>query len=1003
MKSLVNWRFVIAVLIIACLSTVLLTAVPIRSGSLGPGEYDAWLDWNDDGKINMMDISRAALAFGTSGGNFSKASLLFDSGWLDLRNETGENYTITHNLNDTELQVDAREITYECGWNQTYGGIDRDWAYAVVQTTDGGYALAGLTGVNAPTYNFWLVKTDASGNMIWNETYGGALNDYAHALVQTSDGGYAIAGATSSFGAGGYDFWLVKVDANGDMQWNQTYGGTNDERAYALVQTSDGGYALAGETYSFGAGSYDLWLVKADALGDMQWNQTYGGTDWDELSALVETGDGGYALVGNTLSFGAGDQDAWLVKTDAFGIMQWNQTYGGMYGEWADALVQTGDGGYALAGGTYSFGVGSADFWLVKTDANGNVQWNMTYGGTEYDDAMALVKTDDGGYALAGWTWSFGAGKYDSWLVKTDAAGNAQWNRTYGGAEYDWANAMIQTTDDGYALAGATTSFGAGDNDFWLVKTDVNGNSDPVISGLAWVASSASTITLYRGATDTNWNYVRVLLWKPRTSVYAAVPPDNPPVPGEYDAWLDWNDDGKINMMDISRAALAFGTSDGNFYKASLLFDSGWLDLRNETGVYYTIAHNLNDSGLQVEAREISSGWNRSYGGANVDRLDALVQASDGGYALAGGTWSFGTGGSRDGWLVKTDVDGNMEWNRSYGGANNDIVNALVQASDGGYALAGGTYSFGNGGFWLIKTDGNGNIEWNQTYGGTRPDEAYALVQTADGGYALAGRIWSVSSGSDFWLVKTDSAGTMEWNNTFSGGNDDEAYALVQTADGGYALAGHNGGYDFWLVKTDSTGNMQWNTTYGGTGIDGTRGLVQTPDGGYAMAGYTGSFGAGNQDFWLVKTDSTGNMQWNRTYGGTLDDIALALVYTSEGGYSIAGYTNSYGAGYDDFLLVKTDADGNIQWNRTYGGPNYDEANALVQTTDGGYALAGYVSELGTINGWLVKTDVHGNPEGSESGLAWTDLTVNTVTLCRPAIVTKWNFMRVRIWKPRTP
>ena len=274
MESLMNRRFVIAVLTVACLTTVLFVAAPIRSSAPGPGEYDPWLDWNDDGKINMVDISRAAKAFGTSGQNISKASLAYDSGWLDLRNDTGETYTITHNLNDIELQVDAR--------------------------------------------------FDSAGNMVWNRTYGEGLDlDMAMALVQTNDGGYAIAGFTLSFG--GYDAWLVKTDAFGNMTWNQTYGGTNDDRAYALVQTNDGGYALAGHTDSFGAGDHDFWLVKTDKTGNEQWSQTYGGTgnDYIYYSSFVRTNDGGYAIAGAVDYFEDARGDFGLIKTDGSGGLVW--------------------------------------------------------------------------------------------------------------------------------------------------------------------------------------------------------------------------------------------------------------------------------------------------------------------------------------------------------------------------------------------------------------------------------------------------------------------------------------------------------------------------------------------------------------------------------------------------------------------------------------------------------------------------------------------------------
>jgi predicted secreted protein len=205
--------------------------------------------------------------------------------------------------------------------------------------------------------------------------------------------------------------------------WSQTYGGTggtNDDLAYSLVETSDGGFALAGGTYSFGAGDCDFWLVKTDANGNMEWNQTYGGAAYDRAFTLVETSDGGLALAGNTGSFGAGDYDFWLVKTDANGNMEWNCTYGGTNGDSAHSLVETSDGGLALAGNTGSFGAGGDDFWLVKTDANGNMEWNQTYGGAAYDNARSLVETSDGGLALAGYTQSISTRDYDFGLVRTD-------------------------------------------------------------------------------------------------------------------------------------------------------------------------------------------------------------------------------------------------------------------------------------------------------------------------------------------------------------------------------------------------------------------------------------------------------------------------------------------------------------------------------------------------------------------------------------------------------
>ncbi|MCJ7423483.1 hypothetical protein MUP01_04340, partial [Candidatus Bathyarchaeota archaeon] len=379
---------VIVVVVAFCLTAALFAILPVSSSGAWP--YNPWWDINDDGKIDVKDVASVARAFGSTGQNISKAGLLYDSGWINVTWGIGENYTVTHGLNMscTNLIVDARGRTQ--GWNRTYGGTGWDYASALIQTSDGGYALAGYTNSSgAGNGDFWLVKTDASGNEQWSKTYGGTNWDYANALVQTTDGGYALAGVTYSFGAGNGDFWLVKTDASGNEQWNKSYGGTNWDYANALVQTSDGGYTLAGRTASFtgSPSNFDFWLVKTDASGNEQWSKTYGGWLFEAVLALVQTTDGGYALAGETSSFGAGNGDFWLVKTDASGNEQWNKSYGGTNYDQPCALVQTGDGGYALAGGTDSFGAGSRDFWLVKTDSVGNAQWNRTYGGTDYDCA----------------------------------------------------------------------------------------------------------------------------------------------------------------------------------------------------------------------------------------------------------------------------------------------------------------------------------------------------------------------------------------------------------------------------------------------------------------------------------------------------------------------------------------------------------------------------------------------------------------------------------------
>jgi hypothetical protein len=489
-KSCINVLFVAF-----CLAAPFYAIIPTLSiPSAGPsvGEYDPWLDINDDGTINMKDIASLAARFNKPGQNITKAYQLYDSGWINLTGNTNQNYTLTHNLNlpSTAITVDAKQETQMQG--NLWGTNGTDTLYSVIQTSDGGYALAGILNGSS----CYLAKTDAECGLLWSKTYGGGT---AASVVQTGDGGYALAGST------GLDAYLVKSDKEGKMLWSKTYGGARVDQAWSLVQTVDGGYALAGDTLSFGAGGTDFYLVKTDAGGNMQWSKTYGGVGTETCNCLVQTGDGGYALAGMTASFGAGAYDSWLVKTDADGNQMWNRTYGGNWYDVSYSLVQTTDEGYALAGVTVA-SMGSYDACLVKTYENGTMQWSKTYGGTDDDYAWSVTKTADGGYALAGETILPGWTDTDVYLVKTDASGNLLWNWTYGGSDDDATMCVVETGDGGYALAGYW-SFGV-DKDCFLVKTEGE-------SGLAWVSSTMNSITLVRDV-NTPWSLVRVQIWKKR-------------------------------------------------------------------------------------------------------------------------------------------------------------------------------------------------------------------------------------------------------------------------------------------------------------------------------------------------------------------------------------------------------------------------------------------------------------------------------------------------------
>ncbi|MDE2180437.1 MAG: hypothetical protein KGJ40_06280 [candidate division NC10 bacterium] len=385
-------------------------------------------------------------------------------------------------------------------WAKTYGGTGDDTATAIQQTADGGYIVAGTTISFGAGGDAWVLKLDSSGNVTWQKTYGGTGSDGANAIQQTADGGYIVAGWTTSFGAGSYDAWVLKLDSSGNVTWQKTYGGSNLEIATTIQQTADGGYIVAGSNSSFSSGNEDAWVLKLDSSGNVTWQKTYGGTGIDFATAIQQTADGGYIVAGRT-DLGASLNDAWVLKLDSSGTVTWQQSYGGAIYEWANAIQQTADGGYIVAGSTKSFGAGSYDVWVLKLDNSGTVTWQQTYGGTGDDRAYAIQQTADGGYIVAGHTSSFGAGGNDAWVLKLDSSGTVTWQQTYGGVYTDEATAIQQTTDGGYIVAGHTSSFGAGGNDAWVLKLDSSGN----ITGCAAQGTSNATVTTtsVTGATST--------------------------------------------------------------------------------------------------------------------------------------------------------------------------------------------------------------------------------------------------------------------------------------------------------------------------------------------------------------------------------------------------------------------------------------------------------------------------------------------------------------------
>lgn len=378
-----------------------------------------------------------------------------------------------------------------------------------------------------------LLCFSAQAQMVkFNKTFGGPGEDQGRCAIQTLDNGYIAAGATSTYGIGGTDIWIVKTDSVGMHEWSKNYGGINSEWAWSIEQLPDSGYAVAGYTNSFGNGGYDMYLLCIDKNGNEIWSKTYGGSDWDFAYSMILTSDGGFLLAGSTASLGAGNDDAYLVKTDANGDTLWTRTYGGSGNDVARSVWQNTDGGYFFNGSTNSFGNGGYDLYYVRTNAAGAPAWEKTLGGTRDEESFSGIQsTMDGGFLMVGYTKSFFFP--DSiecgYLVKTTATGDTvytapvhtllpgyttrihsvielpnydiimlgQWeymgqteiyfymaspssafiNSTTHGyyQENDSGYSIRLCSDGGYIIAGATESFGQGLNDLYLIKTDSMG------------------------------------------------------------------------------------------------------------------------------------------------------------------------------------------------------------------------------------------------------------------------------------------------------------------------------------------------------------------------------------------------------------------------------------------------------------------------------------------------------------------------------------------------
>jgi hypothetical protein len=416
-------------------------------------------------------------------------------------------------------------------WQKSIGGSADEGAKSIQQTTDGGYIITGYTisnngnvSGNHGNNDYWVVKLSAVGSIEWQKTLGGTGDDYARSIQQTTDGGYIVAGFSNSTNGnvtgnhGNNDYWVVKLSAVGSIEWQKTLGGTQNEYAYSIQQTTDGGFILAGYANSNNGdvtgnhGGSDMWIVKLSSIGTIQWQKTLGGAVNDFAISIQQTTDGGYIVAGYTASIDGdvtglqGGFDYWVVKLTTTATIEWEKTAGGSSTDIALSIHQTMDDGYILSGVTksndgdvtgYHGGFGY-DSWIVKLSSTGTIQWKKTLGGTNDDITWSIKQIEDGSYVAGGYTSSNDGdvsgnhGGYDVWVVKLSNTGYIIWQKMLGGTGSEYALSIQQTTDGGYITAGSSSlnngdvTDNKGSSDYWIVKlaTDTLITNDFLINDL---------------------------------------------------------------------------------------------------------------------------------------------------------------------------------------------------------------------------------------------------------------------------------------------------------------------------------------------------------------------------------------------------------------------------------------------------------------------------------------------------------------------------------------
>ena len=897
--------------------------------------------------------------------------------------------------------------------------------YYTLTTDDQGVLTADLTEglykaveVEAPeqydianqTYYFGIgASREAEKDMIPSLV---DLCDYSiNSLEMTKDGGYIVGGGFSSdeIKIGNYtitnngasyssDGLIIKYSSEDEVEWVKNVGGSDGDTISSIIETDDGGYIVGGsfDSDEIKIGNYiitnnesygsDVFLIKYDADGAVAWAKSLGGNSDDTISSIVKTSDGGYIIGGsfdsdeiivennkliNSTTSNFIKYDGFIIKYNSSDKVEWLNNINEGEQTYINSIKEIEDGGIIAVGNVSDslLGGGNDDGIILKYDSNGDIEWKKKIEGTEDEIINAIEIADDGGFIIAGTFYSdeIKVGNYtitkngyrDGFIIKYSSKGEVEWAKNLGGNSHASISLLDKTIDGGYIIGGTFDETIYVGND-----TLVSNGGDDVL------------VAKYNSKGEAEWTKA-------------------------------------IGGSAYDSIETVTATSDGRYIVGGS-FESDEIILGNEI----ITNDNSFDMIYKYEMKELPNPVatnTKNIGGSKDDYINSVAETSDGGYIVAGnfsGTIQVGneklTSKGQDGFLIKYNSFGEVEWARAIGGTGYEYIYSVEETKDGGYIVGGASWSdeiqvgdqnLISNGEWdglIIKYSSKGEVEWVKAIGGSKDDYINSVAETSDGGYIAGGYFESnevkigtytltknsTSSDSDGLIIKYDSEGEVEWAKSFGGSRDDEITSVKGTADGGSIVGGyflskeiqvgnyiltnslHSSYYNYsdgLIIKYNSEGEVEWAKSIENDRKDKITSIAQTNDGGYIASGYSGSDGL------LIKFESEGNIEWKNLIDSSDEVEFTSVKHTDDGGFIVGGFFSgdeiqiggetllNKGSFNDDGLIIKYNNKGVLDWAKVIGGSVSDEISSIAEKKDGKIIVAGYFNKTFEIDNHTLK------------------------------------------------